>query len=75
MIDHAFTARTEGVKSTPVASSFAGSSAAPLRPLTDMQGRSNLLGLWRLAKLLKITVLWEDIVERFVPQHRLPMPG
>jgi hypothetical protein len=67
MQDHAFTARTEAVDSTPAPSFFAGCSASPShRAFTDAQRGSNLLGLWRLQKVLEVTVLREDIVERLV---------
>ena len=56
--DHAFTARTEGVDSTPATSFFAGSSAAPLLgPLRTRKVGRNLLGLRRLEEVLEVTVL------------------
>jgi hypothetical protein len=36
------------------------------RAFTDTQCGSNLLGLWRLQKVLEVAVLREDIVERLV---------
>src|ERR1039458_1820645 len=37
-----------------------------IRASTDTQSGRNLLGLWRLQKVLKVAVLREDIVERLV---------
>ena len=70
MQDHAFITRTEAVDSTPAPSFFAGCSALILRisirAFTDAQRGSDLLGLWRLQKVLEVAVLREDIVERLV---------
>jgi hypothetical protein len=66
MDDHAFTARTEAVDSTPAASFFVGCSVAPLLGPFRTRNVGNLLGVSRLQKVLKVAVLREDIVERFV---------
>ncbi len=68
MQDHAFTARTEARGLHPGYKLLRRllSARTIARPFTDAQSGSNLLGLRRLQKVLKVAVLREDIVERLV---------
>ena len=70
MQDHAFITRTEAVDSTPAAKLLRRLLRLIFRILirasTDAQRGGNLLGLWRLQKVLKVAVFREDIVERLV---------